>query len=304
MRFEELFMTTLKKLLMTTICSGFATLGTVSRAQSAQIFYGDPQSLGNGTVRSWITVDDYDNPLDIGLTFDQDALVDLPLENYEYMLSLPEEAKATAFNHIAINWTPHGHYPQGIYGAPHFDFHFYIISPQERQKITLIGDDYARVYKMPSPDFIPTDYVLFPGERASPNIGWHGVDITSPEYHEQPFDQTFIYGFYNGNMIFEEPMITTAFLNTKPNITETLKLPAAYPKSAYYPTEYSVKYDEPSGVYTLSLDELKFRSASVPEPSSTLGFLAFGTFLGATSRLKRKQKKTDQLAIVNREITK
>jgi len=56
-----------------------------------------------------------------------------------------------------------------------------------------------------------------------------------------------------------EPMITLAYLQTKPNVTEEIKLPAKYPKQAYYATKYSVKYDATAKEYTISMDGLTKR---------------------------------------------
>lgn len=44
-------------------------------------------------------------------------------------------------------------------------------------------------------------------------------------------------------MTFIEPMMTMAFLETKPEISAPIKLPAAYQKRGYHPTANSVKYD-------------------------------------------------------------
>jgi len=61
-------------------------------------------------------------------------------------------------------------------------------------------------------------------------------------------------------MVFIEPMITKAFLETKPNATEVIKQPAAYQKtSMYYPMQYSVKYDAGKKEYSIALEGLAMR---------------------------------------------
>ena len=40
----------------------------------------------------------------------------------------PDVAAATGFDHLGVNWEPHGH-PPGAFLTPHFDFHFYTIDP-------------------------------------------------------------------------------------------------------------------------------------------------------------------------------
>jgi hypothetical protein len=277
---------TLKKLLITTTGGFLVALGIVSTAQASQLIYGESNPLGDGMVRSWVKLDDNKNPLDIGLSFSQEALDNLPLEGEsEYELSLPQEASATAFTHIGLNWQSHGH-PGGVYALPHFDFHFYTISPEERQGITATSEDLPKINKLPSAEFMPADYKPAYG-TAAPGMGLHWIDSNSDEFNGETFAKTFIYGSYNENVTFWEPMITKAYFETNPNFTEALKLPDAYAESGYYPTEYSIKYDPDSKEYMVSLNNLTYRRA-VPEASLTLGLLAFGTLSAGLQLLRKK----------------
>jgi hypothetical protein len=225
---------------------------------------GETKPLGDGQVRAWVRLDASGNPTAIGLTFNEEALSGLPkepppgMEGMELSLNLPAEAKATAFKHIMVNYNPHGHPPEKIYDVPHFDFHFYTISEEERAGITVQGEDVARSNKLPAAEFIPEGYVAIPNS-AIPRMGAHFVNPLSSELHGQPFTKTFLYGSYDGRLIFGEPMITKAFLETKPNVTEMIKLPAKYEQSAYYPTKYSVRYDAATKEYTVALEGMTLR---------------------------------------------
>jgi len=88
-------------------------------------------------------------------------------------------------------------------------------------------------------------------------MGAHWIDPMSPEFNNQSFTRTFIYGFYDGKMIFVEPMVTVAYFETKPNEQNNIRLPAKYPGISYYPTLYSIKYDAANKEYTVSLDGLR-----------------------------------------------
>lgn len=247
-------MKTIKILALVTLLTLLALMvaGCIEQAKS-ETFVGETKQLGNGMVRSWITLDNDGKPSAIGVTFTEASLSGLPTTNTtEYMLSLPEQASAAPFNHIGLDWNPMGHEPPGIYDKPHFDFHFYMISPRERQVITATGDDMAKVEKKPSQEFIPAGYVPTPG--GVPRMGAHWIDPTSAEFNNKSFTRTFIYGFYDAKMAFLEPMATKAFIETKPNDTDTIKLPEKYPMNGYYPTKYSVKYDAVAREYTVSLD--------------------------------------------------
>ncbi len=61
---------------------------------------------------------------------------------------------------------------------------------------------------------------------------------------------------YDGKMIFMEPMITKAYLESHPNLTEQLKLPQAYQKSGYYPTTYTVRYNASTKEYMVTLGNM------------------------------------------------
>lgn len=226
-------------------------------------FTGTSKPLGEGKIYSWAKLN-HGKLTAIGVTFDENALKNLPAEpppgqeGTEYILALPPEAAGTVFNHIGINWNPHGHGPTKIYDVGHFDFHFYLISEKEREAITAKGDDLKKVYKPLPTDFAPPTYILAP-DSAVPGMGAHWADPNSHEFHGHGFTKTFLFGSYDGKIIFLEPMITKAYLETKPNAAETIKLPQKFSNSGFYPTKYSVRYDAERKEYTVALEETVLR---------------------------------------------
>jgi hypothetical protein len=230
------------------------------------LYFGEFRILGDGTVRSWVQLGKDNKPAAMGVTLSETALRGLettpaktPAEmmKHENPLTLPRQAAATGFDHISVDWNPQGHDPKGIYDKPHFDFHFYRISQAARDQITATGKDLAKCDKLPSKRFIPAGYILAP-KTEFPRMGAHWVDPTSPELTGKLFTSTFIYGSYDGKLNFIEPMVTKAFLESKPNFTAPVKVPAAYEKPGYYPTRYSVKYDETRQEITIALEGLKY----------------------------------------------
>jgi hypothetical protein len=178
--------------------------------------------------------------------------------SHEYIFTFPQEAAATAYNHLSLDWNPLGHPPMEIYDMPHFDLHFYMISQSERDAIT--PADTVKGGKSPGADYIPAGYFTPPVLEIVPRMGVHYLDPLSHEFHGHGFDKTFIYGFWDGSMIFAEPMITLAYLQSKPSFTEALKLPAKYPKSGlYYATKYSIKHDAAKKEYTIALEGMTKR---------------------------------------------
>ena len=290
--------------------SGYSPSSVDPRLGSDSIFYGEAQPLGDGSMRTWVKLNSDGTPSDIGVSFNEEALSGLPEESddfgeeplkltlldgignstFEYELLFPQEAEP--FTHMSLNYNPHGHAPAGVTNVPHFDVHFYMLTPEERHAI--VADDLdaflEKAYKMPPEELIPEGYLTAPN-AAEPRMGVHYGDPTD---FQTPWEKAFVYGFYDGEMAFWEPMIANSFLETKPNTSDAITQPSSYPTSGYYPTEYSVNYAD--GEYSVSLNELTFRSANsvaVPEPSSTLGVLALGAF-SAGSLLKRRQKQTAQ----------
>ena len=241
--------------------------GTLRTSLSEQTILGEVVPFGNGTARSWVQVDTEGNPTTVGITLTEAALDGMPAEAtpgliwmVEYLLAIPTEVSALPFNHIGVNWNPRGHDPHGIYSVPHFDFHFYTISPDERRKITARGDDLEKCRRIPGPGIMAEGYVFAPGAE-EPGMGGHWVDPVSHEFHGQDFTSTFIYGTYDGEVIFYEPMITMAYLKTKPDVTIPLKVPEGYARTGYYPTRYRIHYDTRRKEYTIALDGMTLRQS-------------------------------------------
>jgi hypothetical protein len=210
-------------------------VGQSASPPGVKTYVGETRAVGEGIARTWFTTDARGTPLAIGVVLNSDALDGLPEEVTEYPLAFPPEARVTAFNHFTFDWRPHGHIPPGIYNVPHFDLHFYLITRAERERITADARDRDALERQPRAEEIPSGYVLAPGS-GEPRMGMHWIDPTAPEFHGHPFTETMIYGFYNGRLIFFEPMVTRDFLLTHTPVRRTLKLPQAYPKSGYYPT--------------------------------------------------------------------
>jgi len=202
-------------------------------------FFGPSVAMADGSARAYVSLDSTGTPTDIGLAFSEAALTGLPTGAAEFVLALPSQASATPFKHAVINWVPNGHPPAGVYTVPHFDFHFYTITDAERAAIVSVTD--AKMTRLPAAEFIPAGYAA---GMASVGMGLHWNDPDAPERKGEPFTKTFIYGSYDGAIIFAEPMVAKSYLETKPAVaTKPLKLPAQYSARGYQPTTYAVGYD-------------------------------------------------------------
>ncbi len=239
------------------------TLGCSTRdrdAGMANTYEGPPVAIGQGQAWTFVTLDDQGTPGTLGIRMSEQALSGLPAEppasgEWEYQLALPAEAAGSGYDHVTVDWNPHGHIPEGVYNVPHFDFHFYVIDSAARNAITAVGDDLARAHRQPEASYMPAGYVLPPGTEI-PRMGAHAIDPASDEFQNKPFTQTFIYGFYDGNIIFMEPMMTLSFLQSQPSVSTPIKQPAAYLAGFAYPNRYGVNYDAGNRQYEITLNEL------------------------------------------------
>jgi hypothetical protein len=217
-------------------------------------FYGTPVTVGSGSARTMVTLDKDGNPTSVGVAINEAAMGSLPASDAEYTLTFPAQIAATGYDHMGLDWNSHGHEPDHIYTFPHFDFHFYQITSAERDGIT--PADTVKAMNAPDTNHVPAGYIST--VNVVPRMGVHWADPTSSEFQPNgSFTRTMIYGYYDGKMIFTEPMITREYMLTRPNSTVDMKVPAMYPKTGvYYATKYTVRYDDAAKEYIVSLDGL------------------------------------------------
>ena len=219
---------------------------------SPTVHQGASAAIGQGQVRVWEKEAPDGSLLSVGVTFTEDALVDLPGEMTMLDLPLPQSVATSPFTKIGFDWNPHGHEPV-LYELPHFDIHFYVVSDQELAAVQP-GPDTTPV----DPQYVPADYMST--VDAVPFMGTHWVDTTSAEFHGSAFDETFIYGYYDGELYFLEPMITKAYFEAEPDEVVDIKQPAAYQMSGKaFPMQYRIAYDAEAGEYTVELISMKLR---------------------------------------------
>ncbi|WP_256010425.1 DUF5602 domain-containing protein [Desertivirga xinjiangensis] len=225
-------------------------------------FYGIEVPVGNGKAKTFITTDETGAPIAVGVQLTDQALVNLPngshlhtthAEAPSYTLPLPQQKLHTPFDHVTLDWNPHGHPPENVFDKPHFDVHFYMMSEQER--LTITGDD-PKIEDLPEPRFLPESFVPIAG--GVPQMGKHWVD---PSSMSGTFTQAFLYGTYDKRVTFYEPMVTLAYLQSKPDSVSLIAQPEAFLKTGvHYPSRYRVKYDAGNKVYLIVLEDFKLNS--------------------------------------------
>jgi hypothetical protein len=261
--------------------------------------YGPLVRLGAGFARTYVDVDarNANVPVEVGVALSELSMGNLPspmvmsstsndphahVDFHEYILNMPKR-NGTPYKFVELDWNPGGHEPPGVYDVPHFDFHFYTVDKSVRD-----GIDPAQMSKEqflaksgnlpPETQRVPRYVALSaPGTpvMAIPRMGTHWIDVQTPELQGLfgrpeaylPFTSTFLHGSWDGQFIFDEPMITRAFImerKTSPSKTERdriipLAAPKAYPQSGYYPSAYRITWDEEHKEYRIALTQLARR---------------------------------------------
>ena len=226
-----------------------------------KLFRSPSIAVGAGMARTEMEFDSSDQLLAFRVVFNEGALTNLPmvLPGTEFIIPMPSDAPASVFNHVAINWQPQGHPPPMVYMHPHFDVHFYLVPISARDAITPADLDFAvKARKAPSAEQTPPRYVGDP--NAIPRMGTHWTNQDSPEFHGQLFTNTMVYGFYDGKMVFIEPMTTKAYLESKPDETKAIATPSRYAVAGRYPAAYRVAFEAATKEYRVELKEFVARN--------------------------------------------
>jgi hypothetical protein len=199
-----------------------------------------------------------------------------------FLLDLPQK-NPTPYKFVQFDWNPVGHEPAGVYDLPHFDFHFYTVSKDVRASILPTDPQFAqKAASYPAAAFRAPFYIdaaaaagAPPAAVTVPQMGVHWLDVRSPELQGltghpeafKPFTKTFIYGSWDGQFIFDEPMITRDYILAKRTATdpavrdELIPVSTAphYAPAGYYPGAYRITYDAAAREYRIALAQLAWR---------------------------------------------
>jgi hypothetical protein len=269
------------------LLTGASLVLSAGTTSDGRTHLGRAEKVGAGTVQSFLTVNSKGAPVALGVTLSSGALEQLPqapntvsrcfdldgngrhtghecIGDEERILDVPAEIAAKIpFRWISVNWNAHGHIPP--YNRPHFDFHFHT-GPRERIEAIKTGrcgeladcEDFKRASRPVPARYLPSGYIDV--GAVVPRMGNHLLDSRSPELKDSmPFTSTFIFGAYEGELIFWEPMITLEFLQKTTDACLEIRQPRAFREAGYYPTRYCVRQDRQGR--TVSLEGFRYSPA-------------------------------------------
>jgi len=237
------------------------------RLAREDIRYGPVVPVGRGSARSYAIMK-AGSVVEVGVGLSEGALDDLPPGHAhlmghprvaEFLLEMPTQ-NPTPYRFIELDWVPDGHDPPGIYDRPHFDIHFYQISLEERNAIDPGDPAFStRAGRLPSGAAVPAGFLPHhhlaqedPGVVAVPRMGLHWIDPSGPEFNGHEFTHTLLYGTWDGRVIFQEPMVTRAFLQSKPDE----RMAVAKPGAGYAPDGYRIYWHPKAKEYRIGLTGL------------------------------------------------
>lgn len=237
--------------------------GSAAGEARAAAYEGKAVRVGRGFANTIVRTDAAGRPTTIGVVLTAGALEGLPKAakgadpDFPYPLEMPSRAPATIVDHVVVNWESAGHPPAKVFDVPHFDFHFYLVGQADRKRVRFTSDsESGDPRQQPAADLLPAGYVVPPGTAVS-QMGVHAINPASPEFHGKPFTATFIYGYYNKQLTFVEPMASVAFLQSKSTFSAPVARPAKFSKAGAYPSSYSIRYDETTKSYEVTLADLR-----------------------------------------------
>jgi hypothetical protein len=233
---------------------------------------GEEVTVHGGKAWTWTQLNKKGQPQQVGFTLTDEVLNTVPMptaaaahghmahsmDNYWIVKFNPEAGAVVPFKFMLLNWNQNGHEPVGIYDKPHFDFHFYSSTPEQVDAIGPYEVDSVKFNNVPGDGYLPENYVNT--GHSFPKMGAHWVDVKSPELHGTPFTETFIYGSFDGEVTFYEPMITLEFLKTQKNYERKIPTPTKFKETGWYPT--SMKIVKHDGQTDIILNNFVYRQKS------------------------------------------
>lgn len=221
--------------------------------------YGDSAVLGDGVVRAWVETGLDGRPTALGVDLPDAVVASVGSEGAMLSLKFPA-MEGLPFRHVLFDWAPGGHPPGDVYAAPHWDAHFYTITPEERRAIPL-GPTELR----PGAELMPDGFVPVPGVGlfAFPEMGVHWINEDASELGGRPFDHTLIYGSWGDRTIFIEPMFTHAWLAGSADLDAAVPQPREVAEAGWYPTRYVIRRNLTGDGFRVALEGLRWRDAAV-----------------------------------------
>ena len=230
-------------------------LGLNACGDGIQIIDGECGSVYGSDVCTWAALSG-DRVVEFGATVPMRAIESAPLDLELVfppppvaVIPLPDEVtQATGFNHLMINWEHHGH-PPALFMIPHFDFHFYTVDPAVVSAMDC--GNLSKPAQLPDGYALPDVTIPGIGELVGlcvPTMGMHSMPADEIDQAE-PFGASMLVGYYEGDVIFIEPMIARAKLLAAQGFSMEVPTVTTAAANVRWPTQFEAVYDESTQTY-------------------------------------------------------
>lgn len=230
--------------------------GFSKKSEGIVFAYGPEVAVGNGFVYSWISFNKFNIPLEIGVAMSPELFDNLPSDgNFEKRLIVPlndAAREATPFDHIEINWNPESYSSIRGFKEAHFDFHFFMITPDERLLIPAWSEATDNQFSLyPAKQFMPFNYSpLLKEEGSFQYIGRYWLSNNFDK--DKMLTHTLALGTFDGLHIFITPVSSLEFIKSTLRLNENYSQPLELPVNKLFPREYNIFVDE-KGYYNVTL---------------------------------------------------
>ncbi|BCM88631.1 hypothetical protein IAD21_00472 [Abditibacteriota bacterium] len=243
-------------------CSGGSTVTTPQSITT----YGADSTFGKGLMRSYVTTQN-SVPLEVGVEITEAALAspaDLPAPPAGQaavevqMAQPPIESSVTPFLSTTMFYSP-GHPPESQ-EVPHLHPTWFTVNDQTRFQIL---PNNPASFTPPAAGELPTGFISPPDPVFSfiPTIGNIYFDPTEAGYNENPFTTALSeYRFFNTHIACIALGTPNTYLLSKQSLKRPIGIPSKYPKSGYFPTTYSIRYNSSRKTYIMALGDFVYRS--------------------------------------------
>jgi len=234
--------------------NGSGESASESKGVINQVFYGDEVVVGNGIVNSWLILNEFGRPLEIGIEMTPQVLENLPVDadfKEQAVIPLPKyAAETTAFDHIRVIWNPESFSTIEGFNNPHFSIYFFMLPEDKRMDIPEWSEETdAKFSNYPPKNHMPFDYApIEKGSGSFATIGRHWLSNNNKTLN----DHTLTFGTYDGSFIFINPVVTLDFLKSGKTFTDTYPQGVSYPLNNLLPREYNI-YTNEKGNHFISL---------------------------------------------------
>ena len=237
-------------------CGDDEMIPETRRGESAELFGG---TLSTYEVRN----PDAADPHRIGFTLPMKTVIEAAGEDDDesIVIDFPEEDGFRTFsNHMYIHYMAEGHAPEGVYNVPHFDFHFYRISSDDRDEIDC-PETAVPAGRLPKGYIIP-GLGEAPDGTCEPDMGVHAIPADAPELNGGAFERTMVFVYHEGRIVAIEPMITRESLAKGESFTMSIPAPTQDEPETLWPAQMEVSFDSLRQEYSFTLTN--FRQLEAP----------------------------------------